>query len=159
MRATERNGSGTGLRFINETIKLTTTKGPEFIDITDDVMAIVERTAIKNGFAVVYSKHTTAAVRINENEPLLLQDMECFLQRVAPSDAFYNHNDFTIRTVNMTEDECPNGHAHCAQLLMGASETVPIIDGGLQIGRWQRIFLVELDHGRDREVLVHLVGE
>jgi secondary thiamine-phosphate synthase enzyme len=160
MRATERNGRhGTGLRFFNEVIKLRTTKGPEFVDITDEVLAVMERAAIRNGFAVVYSKHTTAAVRINENEPLLLKDMECFLERVAPADAYYNHNDFTVRTVNMTEDECPNGHAHCQQLLMGASETVPIMDGCLQMGRWQRIFLVELDHGREREVIVHLVGE
>lgn len=154
-----RNGSGNGFRFLNETIKVRTSRGPEFIDITDDVLAVAQRAAIQNGFAVIYSKHTTAAVRINENEPLLIKDMECFLERIAPTHAYYNHNDFTIRTVNMTEDECPNGHAHCQQLLMGASETVPIIDGRLVIGRWQRIFLVELDRGREREVIVQLVGE
>ena len=158
MRA-NRNGSGNGLRFLNETLKVRTNRGPEFIDITDEVLAVAQRAAIQNGFAVIYSKHTTAAVRINENEPLLIKDMECFLERIAPTQAYYNHNDFTIRTVNMTEDECPNGHAHCQQLLMGASETVPIVDGRLVMGRWQRIFLVELDRGREREVIVQLVGE
>ena len=159
MRTIHTNGTGVGLRFLTETISIRTNTGPEFIDITDDVLATVQRSAIQNGFAVVFSKHTTAAIRINENEPLLIKDMEHFLERIAPTNAYYNHNDFSIRTVNMTEDECPNGHAHCQQLLMGASETVPIIEGSLGIGRWQRIFLVALDRGRDREILVHLVGE
>jgi len=117
----------------------------------------VERSAIRNGFAVIYSRHTTAAIRINENEPYLIRDMECFLQRVAPPGAFYNHNDVHHR--NAEEEDGANGHAHCQQLLLGASETVPIVEGKLLFGRWQRIFLVELDRGRPREVIVQLVGE
>jgi len=107
---------------------------------------------------VVYSKHTTAAIKINENEPLLMKDMERFLGRIASSEDYYHHNDFTLRTVNMTEDECPNGHAHCQHLLMSTSETIPIIDGELQLGRWQRVFLVELDRPRSREVIIQVLG-
>lgn len=134
-------------------------KAPEFIDITAQVERFVEHSQVQAGIVVVFSRHTTAAIRVNENEPLLLNDLEGYLERLAPRTGEYHHNDFTIRTVNMTEDECPNGHAHCLQLLMGASETVPIVDGRLVIGRWQRIFLVELDRGREREVIVQLVGE
>ena len=141
------------------TIKIEATRAPEFIDITDQVSDIVKDTAVRNGIAVVYSKHTTAAIKINENEPLLLQDMERFLESLAAPNGNYKHNDFSIRTVNITEDECPNGHAHCQQLLLGVSETIPIIDGNLQFGRWQRVFLVELDHPRPREVIVQVMGE
>jgi secondary thiamine-phosphate synthase enzyme len=58
----------------------------------------------------------------------------------------------------MNEDECANGHAHCQHLFLGASETIPVHDGDLRLGRWQRCFLVELDHARRRDVLVHAIG-
>ncbi|MDA0988678.1 MAG: secondary thiamine-phosphate synthase enzyme YjbQ [Chloroflexi bacterium] len=140
-------------------ISLETTKAPEFIDITDRVCEFIQDSQVLSGFAVVYSKHTTAAIKINENEPLLLKDMEGFLERMASRNGDYGHNNFSIRTVNMTEDECPNGHAHCQHLLLGTSENIPIIDGQLQFGRWQRIFLIELDMPRPREVLVQVIGE
>ncbi len=131
---------------------------PEFIDITEWVAQCVAESQIVNGFAVVYSKHTTAAIKINENEPLLLKDMESFLQKVAPADQYYGHNDFEIRTVNMNEDECPNGHSHCSHLMLGTSETIPIIDGELQLGQYQSVFVIELDHPREREVLISVIG-
>ena len=140
-------------------IGLDTTKAPEFIDITEKVCEFIKDSQVLNGFAVVYSKHTTAAIKINENEPLLLKDMEEFLERMAPRNGDYSHNDFSVRTVNMNEDECPNGHAHCQHLLLGTSENIPIIDGQLQFGRWQSIFLIELDMPRPREVLVQVIGE
>ena len=140
-------------------LRVDTSRAPEFIDITEGVDGFVRDSQVLNGFAVVYSKHTTAAIKINENEPLLLKDMEEFLERVASRNGYYQHNDFSIRTVNMTEDECPNGHAHCQHLLLGTSETIPIIDGQLQFGRWQRVFLIELDMPRQREVLVQILGE
>ena len=140
-------------------IKLESTKAPEFIDITNPVKECVERSGVRNGIAVVFSRHTTAAIKINENEPLLIQDMEQFLEQIAPRNGHYNHNDFSVRTVNMTEDECPNGHAHCAHLLLSTSECIPIVDGALYLGRWQRIFLVELDQPKPREVIVQILGE
>ena len=140
-------------------MELDTTKAPEFIDITEKVCEFIQDSQVRSGFAVVYSKHTTAAIKINENEPLLLRDMEEFLERMASRNGHYKHNDFSVRTVNMTEDECPNGHAHCQHLLLGTSENIPIIDGQLQFGHWQRIFLIELDMPRPREVLVQVIGE
>ena len=140
-------------------IKLVSQKAPEFIDITDPVQKYVAQSNVKNGFVVIFSTHTTASIKINENEPLLIQDMEQFLERIAPRNGHYKHNDFTIRTVNMNEDECPNGHAHCQHLLLGNSETMPIIDGVLQYGKYQSIFLIELDRPRPREVMVQVLGE
>jgi squalene-hopene/tetraprenyl-beta-curcumene cyclase len=140
-------------------IKVESEKAPEFIDITHRVRECVAESKVMHGFAVVYSRHTTAAIKINENEPLLLEDMEKFLERISPRNGSYRHNDFTIRTVNMNEDECPNGHAHCQHLLLGTSETIPIVEGIMQFGRWQSIFLIELDHARPREVVVQVLGE
>lgn len=140
-------------------IKLEATRAPEFIDVTSQVRDLVRESGIRNGIAVVFSGHTTAAIKINENEPLLLQDMENFLERIAARNDHYLHNDFTIRTVNMTEDECPNGHAHCQHLLMSTSESIPVIDGELQLGRWQSVFCIELDRPRPREIIVQVLGE
>ena len=140
-------------------LKLESRKELEFIDITQKVQDCVSEAQVTNGFVVVYSKHTTAAIKINENEPLLLQDMEKFLEGVAPRNGNYKHNDFNIRTVNMTDDECPNGHAHCQHLLLSTSETIPIVEGLMQFGQWQSIFLIELDHPRPREVVVQIMGE
>ncbi len=141
-----------------ETLIVTTTTAPEFVDITDDVERIVAEAAVKFGQVTIFSKHTTAAIKINENEPLLMGDMCRVLEQAAPKLAEYDHNDFSRRTGPMEEDECANGHAHCQHLFLGASENVPIIDGHMALGRWQRIFLVELDMPRERSVLVNIVG-
>ena len=147
------------MKFSTRTFTVRTSKGPQFVDITSQVVDIAKGSAVRNGFAIVFSRHTTAAIRINENEPMLLRDMEQFLKSVAPAHVYSNPDDFTRRTANMSDGEQPNGHSHCQQLLLGASEAVPIINGELIFGQWQRLFLVELDCGREREVVIQLVGE
>ena len=144
---------------VTNRLALETVRAPQFIDITQDVLAFAQHARIQNGIIVAFSRHTTAAIKIGENEPLLIKDLEQFLERIAARNGQYQHNDFSIRTANMTEDECPNGHAHCQHLLMSTSETIPIIDGDLQLGRWQSIFLVELDRPRAREVVLQAIGE
>ena len=138
--------------------QLHTQAAPEFIDITEWVGECVAQSQVQNGFAVVFSRHTTAAIKINENEPMLLQDMASFLEKFSPRHGGYQHNDFSVRTVNMTPDETPNGHAHLQHLLLGTSETIPILNGSMQVGRYQSIFFIELDHPRPREVMVQVVG-
>lgn len=145
------------MKFLSETLSVKTKRGPQFIDITEQVQEATTRAGIKNGFAVVFSRHTTAAIRINEAEPHLISDMEEMLEKMVPSAHDYAHNRYAH--AESTNGERPNGHSHCQQLLLGASESVPIVAGELLTGVWQRIFLVELDHGRDREVVVHLIGE
>ena len=114
-------------------LHLRTERAPQFIDITGWVGECAAKSKVSNGFVVVYSKHTTAAIKINENEPLLIEDMSKFLEKISPRNGGYQHNDFTIRTVNMTSDESPN--AHLQHLLLGTSETVPIVDGSMQFGQ------------------------
>jgi secondary thiamine-phosphate synthase enzyme len=141
-----------------EAIEIETKGAPEFHDITDDIFAIIQDSGVTYGQATVFSEHTTAAIRINENEPLLLKDMARTLRQIAPPDAYYEHNDFGRRTVNMNIDECANGHSHCQHLFLSSSETIPVIDGKPALGTYQRVFLIELDHPRMRRVLVTVVG-
>jgi secondary thiamine-phosphate synthase enzyme len=148
----------TTVKLHREVIRKRASKAAEFMDITSDVEAIVRRSCIREGVVLVFSRHTTAAIKINENESLLLGDMARFMERMAPKEMDYRHNDFDTRTENMTEDECPNGHAHCQHLMLGTSEAIPIARGKMILGRWQRIFLVELDRPREREVVVQVQG-
>ena len=146
-------------RLVTERLSIQTQTAPQFVDLTDQVQRIVDESGITHGQVTVYTQHTTAAIRINEHEPELLHDFEAFLERIAPELATYRHNDFTVRTVNMTDDECANAHAHCRHLLMSTSETIPIVNGDLGLGTWQRIFLVELDHARERSIIVQVLGQ
>jgi secondary thiamine-phosphate synthase enzyme len=102
--------------------------------------------------------HTTTAIVVNEHEPLLLADFAALLGRVAPQDALYGHDDITARTVNLAPGERPNGHAHCRAVLLGSSALLNLAGGHLQLGRWQRVFLVEMDGPRSREVSVLVLG-
>jgi secondary thiamine-phosphate synthase enzyme len=141
-----------------ESLDYETAHALEFIDITADVQAVVERSGVRFGQVAVFSNHTTAAVILNEHEPLLLNDMARLLSRLAPAGNYYEHNDFSIRTVNMFEDECANGHSHCQHLFLGSGETIPIHEGRAHLGRFQSVFLVELDHARLRSVYVQAMG-
>lgn len=131
---------------------------PKFYDVTDLVAAVVERCNIAAGTLTASTRHTTCAMVVQENEPLLLQDMADRLTRYASAEETYRHNDFDIRTVNMCDGECANGHAHCQHLLLGAAVTLPVLEGRLVLGLWQRIFLVELDRARPRQFSVQVMG-
>jgi len=150
--------TGGPLRLARGILRYQTMHPLQFIDITDDVEQVVTTSGIADGSVTVFSKHTTAAIKIIEHEPELLKDLAQVLTSFAPDSRSYFHNDFTVRWVNMVEDECPNGHAHCQHLVLGASETIPLMDGKLMFGRWQRTFLIELDHGRSRDVVVSVMG-
>ena len=146
------------------TLKVPSETSPEFIDITDEVEGFIESSGVLNGIVVVFSKHTTAAIVIQEDEPLLLDDFRNLLDSIASSDAKYSHNDFDVRTVHMHDNECPNGHSHCQHLTLGSSESIPVIDGEMALGEWQRVFMVELDGEKaqqigHREVVVQALGQ
>ena len=141
-----------------ETLSYETNHALEFIDITEPVKEFVSRSNVKYGQLTVSSDHTTAAVIVNENEPLLINDMARILARFAPTGDYYEHNDFSIRTTNMTSAESANAHAHCQHLLLGGSESLPIHNGVLRLGRWQSIFFVELDHARPRSIYLQAIG-
>ena len=142
----------------HERLALETDEPQQFIDITERVRGCVRLSDIRDGTVTAQSLHTTAAILVNENEPLLLDDLGRVLAGWAPAHARYAHDDFDRRTANMTPDERPNGHAHARAMALQASTTLAVIGGSVQLGRWQRIFLVELDGPRQREMVVTTAG-
>ena len=140
-------------------IRLATGQAMEFIDLTVRIEALAAGAGIHAGIVNIQTLHTTTAIVINEHEPLLLVDFGDLLARTAPKLAPYRHNDPNARTIPVPPGERPNGHAHCHALLLGSSASLNYADGRLQLGRWQRVFLVELDCPRDREVSVLILGE
>jgi isopentenyl-diphosphate delta-isomerase len=159
LRGTPRLRCRTALREPH-TVRLAyrTEEAGQFVDITDDVEAAVRAARVDRGLVHVYSQHTTAAIRINENEPLLLADFRRLLERVAPAgDGAYEHDDLT-RRAGVPPDEPLNGHSHCRHLFLSSSESVPVTNGRLELGTYQRIFLIELCHARTRCVTVQVLG-
>jgi secondary thiamine-phosphate synthase enzyme len=138
-----------------------TTTTSDFIDLTDDLLDLVARSEVSDGIALVYSPHTTGAILINERERGFLRDFGEMLERLAPSDVSYAHDDEELRIENLDpEHTIPNGHAHCRHALMGsASQAIPIVGGHLELGRWQRVFFLECDRARERRVLLQVLGE
>lgn len=140
------------------TLKLPTRECLQFIDVTAKINELVHHSGIRHGLVNVQTKHTTTAIIINENEPLLLQDLRRTLESLAPRDATYAHDNFDIRTENMTPEERPNGHAHCKALFLRTSETLNVVNGKLDLGRWQSIFFLELDTARERSISITILG-
>ena len=140
-------------------IRVATGRAMEFVDLTERIKALAVEAGIHAGLVNIQSLHTTTAIVVNEHEPLLLADFDALLARTAPLDALYRHDDMDVRTVNLAPGERPNGHAHCRALLLPSSALLNVAEGRLQLGRWQRIFLVELDGPRAREVSVLVIGE
>jgi secondary thiamine-phosphate synthase enzyme len=141
--------------------RLRTDGGLSVRDITEEVAEAVRKSGVRNGIACVYSPHTTCCVRVNEFEHGFLEDFATLLRRLVPSETYYAHDDWGRRTENLCEEdmELGNGHAHCMSMLLGsAGESIPVRDGELCLGTWQRVLFLELDRERDRRWLVQVVG-
>lgn len=139
-------------------VSITTGRPVEFVDLTGSLNRVVRESGITHGILVAQTRHTTTGLLINEHEPLLISDLEAMFECLAPATAAYAHDDFRRRTVNLTPSERRNGHAHCRAALLRTSETLPVADGLLLLGRWQRVFLVDFDGGQQRELSVWLMG-
>jgi secondary thiamine-phosphate synthase enzyme len=142
---------------------LVTERCSQLVDVTEELHAAVERADVENGMALVYSPHTTCAIVINEHESGFIDDFNELLAELAPEEGrYYRHDDLAIRTEGIEEDTAlfPNGHSHIrAGLLSSSSQTIPIVDGTLMLGRWQRVFFCELDRSRPRKIFIQVIGE
>jgi len=144
-----------GMTATSGLLRLRTRQPIELIDLTDELRAFARRSGLRTGWVGVQVLHTTAALLMNENEPLLLGDLRDALERLAPRGAGYAHDDME-RRLDAEAEERPNGHSHAKALLLRASETLHVVGGALRLGRFQRLFLAELDGPREREI--SLVG-
>lgn len=146
------------MRACHSTIRLETSGCLQFIDLTREVAELVAKSGVRNGWVNIQTRHTTTALIVNENEPLLLEDLRETLERSAPRDGEYQHNDFS-RRIDIPPDEPANGHSHCKALFLPATVCLNIADGRLQTGQWQSIFFIELDDSRERKVSVMVMGQ
>ncbi len=153
--------TGGSMKTFHRETHFRTAGGLSVTDITEDVQEAVKESGVRDGVCCVYSPHTTCSVRVNEYERGFLEDFSVLLRRLVPTEHYYAHDDWDRRTENVSEEdmEASNGHSHCMSMLMGpAGESIPVRDGVLCLGRWQRVLFLELDRERDRRWLVHVVG-
>jgi secondary thiamine-phosphate synthase enzyme len=143
---------------INKIIEIETEQGINIHNITPHVKDLIASNSIKNGQVLVFSRHTTTALAINENEERLLEDIKVFLQKIAPKSDKYLHNDLHLRP-NIPPDEPINAHSHLMAMMLSTSEVIPIVDGNLSLGTWQSILFFELDGPRKRTVFLQISGE
>jgi len=144
------------MRSAHHLIELDTQPGFALHDITTEVQQLVADSGIHEGILVASSLHTTCALTINEHESRLLDDIRLNFWRLMPPEGRYLHNDLHLR--QCPADEPRNAHAHLIAMLLGNSETLPIHQGNLEMGRWQSLLLVELDGPRSRQVAVQIMG-
>ncbi len=142
----------------NKTIEFETKQMFDFIDFTEKVEEFVKESEIKDGIVNIQILHTSAALIVNENEPLLIEDFRKNIEGSALSAENYQHDNLAKRNVNVCQNECINGHSHCKAIHLLVSATLNIIDKKLQLGQWQRIFLIELDRPRYRKIQMQILG-
>lgn len=147
------------MKTLHKEIEKFSSRTYDFIDISEEIVAIVKESRIKNGLINIQSLHTSAAVLCNENEPLLLEDFRRNLEATAEKSGKYQHDNLAVRTVNICAGECVNGHAHCKAIHLPTSITLNLVEGEISFGQWQRIFLLELDQARPRRVQIMIIGE
>ncbi|MFB5610523.1 MAG: secondary thiamine-phosphate synthase enzyme YjbQ [Nitrosopumilaceae archaeon] len=136
---------------VSKTIKVHSKRENDLIDITNDVEKIVKDSKINSGSITVFVSGSTGALTTIEFEPGLKKDFPKMLERLAPKDIEYGHE-------QMWHDG--NGHSHVKASLVGPSVTIPFTDGEMLLGTWQQIVFIELDtRGRNRTLVVQIIGE
>ena len=120
----------------------------QYLNITDKVSGAVRKSGINEGFVLVSAMHITASVYVNDAEEGLIQDIDEWLEGLAPYGKDYRHH----RT---GED---NGDAHLKSLLMHHQVIVPITGGKLDLGTWQQIYYAEFDGRRKKRVIIKAIG-
>ncbi len=137
------------MKTLTEYLWFETKKPREYINITGTVEEILRRSKVQEGMVLVSAMHITAGVYVNDAENGLIQDIDAWLERLAPFDAGYHHH----RTGET------NGDAHLKSLLVHHEVIVPVTGGKLDFGPWQQIYYAEFDGQRRKRVIVKVMGE
>ena len=136
---------------VTKEIRVQTRAECDIVDLTDKVQEAVGSSGLKDGVVTVFVVGSTAAITTIEYEPGLLQDLPAALERVAPKNAEYKHEERWYDG---------NGHSHVRASILGPGLVVPFKDGRLCLGTWQQIVLVELDiRARSRTIVLQIIGE
>ena len=133
-------------RVFNQTVSFSTKGEIEFVDLTDRVRDIVSRSLVPNGIVHVFAPHATGLLVLIENEHGLLEDIRVFLETLIPRNSQYAHQ--------------LNAHSHLRSLLLPPDKTLPLVDGVVELGKWQSLVFVETDvHPRKRMLIVQVMGK
>ncbi len=146
------------MSIVNHLIEVETEAGVGIYNITPQIKDLIASGAIQNGQVLVFSRHTTTAIAINEHEERLLEDIKVFLRKLAPETDRYLHNDLHLRT-GIPQDEPMNAHSHLMAMMLSTSEVIPLVNGSLGLGTYQSILFFELDGPRKRKVSCQITGE
>jgi secondary thiamine-phosphate synthase enzyme len=135
----------------SETISLHTKGFSDIINITEPVRAILERSRIEEGLVTVFCPGSTGAITTIEYESGVLSDLTKAIEKLVPSNIPYEHD-------RRWGDG--NGFSHVRAALLKPSLTIPLVRKGLTLGPWQQIVFIDFDNrGRDRNILVHVMGD
>jgi secondary thiamine-phosphate synthase enzyme len=137
------------MKTLTEYIKVHTKTSRAYIHLTPQVEALVRKSGIQEGMALISAMHITAGVYVNDNESGLIEDIDQWLETLAPANPDYKHH-------QTGED---NGDSHLKALLIHHQVIVPVTNGKLDLGTWQRIFYAEFDGQRDKRIIVKIMGE
>ena len=137
------------MKTFTEYLFFETNKKREYINITDEVEKVVKKSGVEDGMALVSAMHITAGIYVNDAESGLIQDIEEWLQKLAPEGPDYRHH----RTGET------NGDAHLKNLLIGHQVILPITKGKLDLGPWQQVYYAEFDGRRRKRVVVKVMGK
>ena len=137
------------MKFHTEYLTFNTKKHREYVHITPEVESALRKSGIQEGMILVSAMHITAGVYVNDNEPGLIDDIEAWLEKLAPRNPAYKHH-HTGET---------NGDAHLKSMLVHHQVIVPVTAGRLDLGPWQRVFYAEFDGRRNKRVLIKVIGD
>jgi len=137
------------MKFLTEYLWFNTTNHREYINITDEVDRVLRKSGIKEGMILVSAMHITAGVYVNDAENGLIQDIDKWLEELAPFNPDYKHH----RTGET------NGDSHLKNLLIGHEVIVPVTNGKLDLGTWQQVYYAEFDGQRRKRLLIKVMGE
>jgi len=126
-----------------------TRKHREYVNITGEVEKALAKSGVREGMALVSAMHITAGVYVNDAESGLIQDIDDWLQKLAPEGPDYRHH----RTGET------NGDAHLKSLLVHHQVILPITDGKLDLGPWQQVYYAEFDGQRRKRLVIKIMGE
>ena len=137
------------MKFHTEYLTFRTKRHREYLNITQQVETALKKSGIREGMILVSAMHITASVYVNDAEEGLIQDIDEWLERLAPTGPNYRHH----RTGES------NGDAHLKNLLMHHQIIIPITDGKLDFGPWQQVYYAEFDGQRSKRVLIKVMGD
>ncbi|PYP92919.1 MAG: secondary thiamine-phosphate synthase enzyme [Candidatus Angelobacter sp. Gp1-AA117] len=137
------------MKFHTEYLTFNTRNHREYVHITPQVERILHNSGMKNGMVLVSAMHITAGVYVNDNEDGLIEDIDAWLEKLAPFRKEYQHH-------QTGED---NGDSHLKAILVHHQVILPFTSGKLVLGTWQRVFYAEFDGQRSKRVLVYVMGE